>query len=87
MLFGNDPLVVEEQPGSREAISMLLPPALSTCSLAAGGGDGLQSGHARADDEDARRRNGARGGGQHGKHSGKPVGGQQHGPVAADGGH
>ena len=51
------------------------------------GGDGLQSGDARADHQHARRRDRSRGGHQHGEHAGQGIGGDQHRLVAGDGGH
>ena len=53
---------------------------------ALGGGDGLQSGHAHADDQHLRRADGARGGGQHRQEAIERVGRDQHRLVAGDGG-
>jgi hypothetical protein len=48
---------------------------------------GLQSGNAAADDEHARGSDGASGGGHHGKELGQRVGADNHGFIAAHGGH
>ncbi len=54
---------------------------------ALGRGDGLQPRDAAADDQHARGGNRARGGGHHGIKLGKHVGGDDHGFIAANGGH
>ncbi len=50
-------------------------------------GDGLQSSDADADDQHARRRDGARSGGEHGENFGQRVGGDEDRFVSADGAH
>ncbi len=49
-----------------------------------GGGDGLQTRHARTDDQHLRRADGARGGGEHGQKAIKGVRSYEHGFVAGD---
>ena len=60
---------------------------LDDSSEAARGGNGLQPGDACADDEHASRRNGSRGGHEHGKKAGQAIGGGDDSLVTGDGRH